>query len=80
MTNALHAIIEGTISAGRRILNLDLPEDLSIWHRYWAWFPVRLVDGKWSDGSDRLWRRKIGGRFEYKQDPESIDDILNRTW
>lgn len=53
-----------------------------IWAKYDPLFPpvVRLVDGTWA-GEGVLWRRRRpDGQWEYRQDPETVEDWSFRQW
>ena len=40
-----------------------------------------LIDGRRSQQTGRLWRRRTAaGTWEYRQDPESYDEFLDRQW
>ncbi|PDS97511.1 hypothetical protein CO659_12665 [Rhizobium sp. S9] len=52
------------------------------WSKYDPLFQpkVRLVDGTWS-GSGTLWRRRRreDNRWEYQQDPETLQESMDRV-
>ncbi|QIG74374.1 hypothetical protein EVC08_062 [Rhizobium phage RHph_N65] len=56
------------------------PEDY-VWSRYDPIFQplVRLTDGTWS-GNGAMWRRRrqSDGRWEYQQDPETLEEQMDR--
>lgn len=57
------------------------PEDY-YWSAYEPIFEpkVRLMDGSWS-GEGKLWRRRrrSDDRWEYSQDPETIEEQMDRV-
>lgn len=67
-----------------RLAGLALGKDAAIredvWHKHFALFPVRLVDGRYSSSLKQLWRRKLNGQWEYRQDPITDDDIEGDAW
>jgi hypothetical protein len=54
--------------------------DETIWHKYDAVMPRKLVTGKWSMPIGQMWRRKVNGRWEYQQDFEPLDEFADRAW
>jgi hypothetical protein len=50
------------------------------WHPYTPWFLVRLEGRKLSDAHGKIWRRWKPGAlaWEYKQEPETAEDMLER--
>ncbi|WP_382238422.1 hypothetical protein [Hansschlegelia quercus] len=52
------------------------------WHRYDPLLPVRLTTGKLSASRGKVFCRfdPIGRRWEYQQDPETLEDVLDRQW
>jgi hypothetical protein len=41
------------------------------WHQCnLPFFPRRTIDGRWTSDCGQVWRRKINGKWEYKQDEE----------
>lgn len=45
------------------------------------WRSVRLIDGRRSQQTGKLWRRRAAsGAWEYRQDPETLDEFLDRQW
>jgi hypothetical protein len=73
--------IAGMLSRALSIIKdfmLDRPSR-SDWREASTLFPVKLNDGAWSKISGgRLWRRPVEGRWEYRQDRKTADDI--ETW
>lgn len=45
--------------------------DESLWRACWTVWPRRLIDGGWSGGLGQMWRRKVDGKWEYRQDKET---------
>lgn len=56
------------------------PADLSVWHKWWTVFPVRLVTGRLSSPVGQTWRRQTATGWEYRQDAETDIDWLERQW
>lgn len=55
--------------------------DETLWHKYTAVIPRKLITGQWSALSGQLWRRRnANGKWEYKQDPETEDEAERRAW
>lgn len=52
------------------------------WHKISRpFFPVRLIDGAFSDPCvGQLWRRWNGDRWEYQQDEETKEEFDSRAW
>jgi hypothetical protein len=52
------------------------------WSRYDPIFrpAVKLTDGTWSSSTGTLWRRRreSDDRWEYQQDPETLEEQMNR--
>lgn len=53
------------------------PADPYLWHEWSPLLPVRLVDGGWSYGMGRTWRRKTRSGWEFREEPdeEALDDL-----
>jgi hypothetical protein len=48
--------------------------DETLWHACRTPFiPKRTVDGGWTLGLGAVWRRKINGRWQYRQDEETSE-------
>ncbi|EJC82019.1 hypothetical protein Rleg4DRAFT_3721 [Rhizobium leguminosarum bv. trifolii WSM2297] len=54
--------------------------DVTVWHKHNPLLPVRLTDGAPLDPSGQIWRRFHLGEWEYKQDPETLDDYEARQF
>ena len=54
--------------------------EISVWEKTWIIFPRRTVDGQWTNSAQQVWRRKVDGRWQYKQDAETPDQWLERQW
>ncbi|MBY5318102.1 hypothetical protein GR210_32025 [Rhizobium leguminosarum] len=54
--------------------------DVTLWHKHETLFPVRLVDDAARNPSGQIWRRLTGLRWEYKQDPETIEEFDARQY
>jgi hypothetical protein len=61
-------------------LGRQQPADVRLWHKWVAPFPVRLVDGSRAASAGQLWRRKRLGRWEYRQDPETMEEWGASQW
>jgi len=56
--------------------------DETLWHRCNPWWPIRRgEDGRLFliDHSGQVWRRCIDGRWQYKQDAETLEDAEDRS-
>jgi len=54
--------------------------NVSVWHKHNPILPVRLTDGANLNPSGQIWRRFHLGEWEYKQDPETLDDYEARQF
>lgn len=54
--------------------------DITVWHKHNPILPVRLTDGTNLNPSGQIWRRFHLGEWEYKQDPETLDDYEARQF
>ncbi|AHG47616.1 hypothetical protein RLEG12_32055 [Rhizobium leguminosarum bv. trifolii CB782] len=54
--------------------------DVTVWHKHNSFLPVRLTDGARLNPSGQIWRRFHLGEWEYKQDPETLDDYEARQF
>ncbi|EJT03220.1 hypothetical protein [Rhizobium sp. CCGE 510] len=54
--------------------------DVTVWHKHNPLLPVRLTDGAKLNPSGQIWRRFHFGEWEYKQDPETLDDYEARQF
>jgi hypothetical protein len=43
-------------------------------------FPRRTIKGRWTLGEGQVYRRKVDGKWQYKQDEEHYEDWLNSQW
>lgn len=73
-------------AAPRWLIGLLFPEKTgptdAVWTKYEPTFPpvVRLIDGSWA-GEGAMWRRRgLDGRWEYRQDPETMEEWAIRQW
>lgn len=71
-------------AAPRRLFSALFPETPRPEDYFWSevtslWQPkVRLIDGTWS-GNGTLWRRRRpDGVWEYQQDPETVEEQMDR--
>jgi hypothetical protein len=54
--------------------------DESLWHKCPSpVFPRRTVDGGWTEGWAQTWRRKIDGKWQYRQDEETFEEQAWRS-
>ncbi|WP_343227652.1 hypothetical protein [Rhizobium changzhiense] len=53
--------------------------DVTLWHKYEALLPVPLVAAA-RNPSGQIWRRLNGVQWEYKQDPEAIEEFDARQY
>lgn len=55
--------------------------DETLWHKCFAWWPIRHgEDGRlFILHQGQVWRRRIDGRWQYKQDPETLEDWEDRS-
>lgn len=54
----------------------------AVWTKYEPLFTpvVRLIDGSWA-GNGMLWRRRgPDGTWQYRQDPETLEEWSTRQW
>lgn len=61
------------------------PDHELVWHECKApIIPRRTVDGGWTSSSvvpGKTWRRRgLGGKWEYRQDPQSPEDWFAEQW
>jgi hypothetical protein len=57
------------------------PAHPTAWHRWSTFLPVRLENGKRSNGFGQLWRRQgEDGRWYFKQDPETDEHYDGRQY
>ncbi|MBY5456551.1 hypothetical protein U8P73_00810 [Rhizobium beringeri] len=54
--------------------------DVTVWHKHNPILPVPLTDGANLNPSGQIWRRLHLGEWEYKQDPETLDDYEARQF
>ncbi|NEK17203.1 hypothetical protein [Rhizobium leguminosarum] len=54
--------------------------DVTLWHKHEPLLPVRLLDGTVRNPSGQIWRRLKGLQWEYKQDPETIEEFDARQY
>lgn len=56
------------------------PEDPAhaVWHKCLMAPVLGRVEG--SEGMGQLWRRKVGGKWQYRRDPETMEDAESRYW
>ncbi|MDV4181173.1 hypothetical protein ACCT14_30310 [Rhizobium brockwellii] len=54
--------------------------DVTVWHKHNPLLPVRLSDGANLNPSGQIWRRFHQGEWEYKQDPETLDEYEARQF
>jgi hypothetical protein len=50
------------------------------WVKFLPLIPRRTVDGGWTIGNGTTWRRKVAGKWEYKQEPETEEEFKVRQW
>lgn len=68
----------------RRIFRVFFPETPRPSDYLWSevtslWQPkVRLIDGTWSENGTLWRRRREDGRWEYQQDPETVEEQMDR--
>jgi hypothetical protein len=57
-------------------------DDLSLWHKCRNPFiPRRTVEGGWTNIIAQVWRRRRpDGKWEYRQDEESVESWQTRQW
>jgi hypothetical protein len=53
--------------------------DEHLWHKCSIIIPRRTVDGRWTRPEGQVWRRKVNGRWQYQQDPETDEEWLERN-
>jgi len=59
----------------------DQKEDQSLWHKCQApMLPHKTIDGDWTSDVGQTWRLRHGGKWEYRQDPETDEDWDARQW
>lgn len=64
-----------TVGAVRRFYGREPPADVRLWHKWYCFWPVHLVDGSLAyPGQGQLWRRRRNERWEYCQSPEDDAD------
>jgi hypothetical protein len=58
------------------------PVDEALWHKCRApIIPRRTIDGRWAMEPGQTWRRKRpDGKWEYRQDNETVDEWLDRLF
>lgn len=56
------------------------PADETVWHKWETGWFVRLTDGKLSLSEGQLWRRRVGDRWEYQQDAETVEQWEKTQW
>ncbi|ULR43568.1 hypothetical protein [Rhizobium sp. K102] len=54
--------------------------DVALWHNHNTILPVRLIDGAALNPSGQIWRRCHHREWQYKQDPETLDDYEARQF
>jgi hypothetical protein len=55
--------------------------DETIWHKCRSpLFHRRTVDGGKTSHNGQTWRRWRNGRWEYRQDEETEEELLDRQW
>lgn len=58
-------------------LSTDDPAQ-DVWHKCLRAPVFAQVEG--NEGVGQLWRRKVNGKWEYKRDPETVEDAESRWW
>lgn len=53
-------------------------EDETLWHKCSSFPPHRTIGGKWTLMPGQVWRRKVNGKWQYKQDEETAEDWAER--
>lgn len=80
MIHYFHSVIAFIEGLPERLINADpKPEDY-VWSAYNPIFrgTFRLTDGSWS-GLGQLWRRRnAAGKWEYRQDEETVEEQMDR--
>jgi hypothetical protein len=66
--------MHGTLSLTRK--------DEPLWHKcVTPLIPRRTINGKWAIEPGQTWRRKLpDGKWEYRQDDETVDEWLDRLF
>lgn len=72
------------ILARLKSIYVEVPvRDQAVWHkRLRAPLLARDTRGRlmiFGDGG-QIWRRRRAGKWEYQQDPETLDDVEARSW
>lgn len=63
-------------------LYVDEPvADETVWHKRLSapWFAT-TINGELVDCARTIWRRQVNGKWEYQQDPETLDEVEARIW
>jgi hypothetical protein len=55
----------------------ESPSNPKVWHRWYVFFPARLIDGNHDSGF--VWRRMKGSKWEY-QKRETDSDRIAGDW
>lgn len=55
--------------------------DETLWHRCIPWWPIlRGPDGRFFfRGEGQVWRRRVNGRWQYQQAPETEEELWERN-
>lgn len=72
--------LRAPIDLFREIFVYPQPADERLWHKcYGPVFPPRRsIEGKWMIGAGQVWRRRVGGKWEYRQDEETDEEWQGR--
>ncbi|MBX4870570.1 hypothetical protein HJA85_26985 [Rhizobium bangladeshense] len=70
----------------RRLIGILFPETPKPEDYYWSKYDpifghpkVRLIDGTWSRNGQMWRRRNASGEWEYRQDPETAEEAMDRV-
>lgn len=61
------------------IFGYPTPLDAKEWHRWLPFWPVRLIEGRWSI-AEVVWRRKTAVGWEYSERQETEDEFQEMQW
>lgn len=60
-------------------LELDPPADVTVWHPWYAYFPVRSVNGSWILIGE-VWRRRTDDQWQYKPREMTSEEWEGNQW
>lgn len=72
----------GELDLGRLAkMESEAEANLEVWHKCPSpILPRRTVDGGWTSFFGQTWRRRVAGKWQYQQDPETEEEFWDQVW